>query len=253
MVAVRLDQLRSHPEFCRKPADGYGNVYWIRPIFSASKSNGYTGVTVQDFPHRLASHLCKNSRCLAINAALNKHGLQSFTVEFPEVNVPVSQLHAREVYWVDKNDTYLNGYNCTKGGEEMPMLDPNVRAKHKATMNSEPVKAKRRLTTAAQWQEGGSLRTKWHITFAETAKTPEYKAKRSAAAIEIRSRPELEVQRGIAKRRKQLEKRAAKRATLKTVKEQRAFDADCRKQDKYNAKSGRSLTMRRILSGEIVV
>jgi group I intron endonuclease len=252
-MAVRLDQLRLYPAFCRRPPEGYGNVYWIRPIFSATKSKGYTGLTVQDFPHRLASHICKNSRCQAIRSAINKHGLHNFTVELCETNVSVDVLPSREVYWVDKNDTYRNGYNCTKGGEDMPMLDPNVRAKHKETMNSERVVEMKKKSATAQWEPGGSLRTKWHASFAETAKTPEYKAMRSEVAQEIRSRPDLEVQRGIAKRKKQLEKRAIKRATLLIEKEQREFDSNCRRQDKYNAKSGRSLTMRRILSGELVI
>jgi len=252
-MAVRLDQIRSDPLFCQRPLAGHGNVYWIRPIFSASNSNGYVGITVQAFCYRLASHICKNSRCLAIRLALNKHGKENFSVEFLETNVPVAQLGEREVHWISEKNSYFKGYNATKGGDEMPMLDPIVRAKHKETMNSDRVVAIKKQAAASQWQQGGSLRTKWHATFAETAKTTEFKERKSKAAKEIRSRPELEVQRGIAKRKKQLEKRATKRATLVTEAERRIFDSNCRRQDKYNAKSGRSETMRRILAGEIVL
>ena len=252
-MAVRLDQVRSDQVFCQRPLPGHGNVYWIRPIFSESNSNGYVGITVLNFCSRLASHVCKNSRCIGIYAALKKHNKSNFVVEFLETNVPKELLGEREMYWIAEKNSYLRGYNGTRGGEDMPILDPNVRAKHKRTMNSEPVKTKMRASATEQWKPGGSLRENWHKTFAETAKTPECKKRKSNAAKEIRSRPELEVQRGLAKRRTTLRKRAEKRALLTTEKERKVFDSDIRKRDKYYAKSGVSKTQSRIASGEVVL
>lgn len=252
-MAVRLDQVQSDQAFRQRPLPGHGNVYWIRPIFSDSNSNGYVGITVQDFCHRLASHLCKNSRCIGIYSALKKHGKSNFVVEFLETNVPEELLGEREMHWIAEKNSYLRGYNGTKGGEDMPMLDPNVRAKHKKTMNSEPVKTKKRAAATEQWKPGGSLREQWHASFTKTAKTPEYKERKSSAAKEIRSRPELEVQRGLAKRRTTLRKRAERRALLKTEKERRAFDSNVRRKDKHLAKKGFSVTQQRIATGEIVL
>ena len=252
-MAIRLDRFSEEEAFRKKPSPGFGNVYWIRPIFGASDSNGYVGVTCRALYQRLYGHTSKSSACFQMRSAIQKHGTSNFTIEFLETDVPTEELGEREVYWIAQKNTYFGGYNATKGGEDIPELGPEGRAKHKKTMNSDRVVALKRKTASSQWKEGGSLRTKWRTTFAKTAATSEYKEKKSKAAKEIRSRSELEIQRGLAKRRTTLAKRAAKRAALTTDAERRAFDAEIRKRDKHLAKKGLSMTQRRIAEGSVQV
>lgn len=71
---------------------------------------------------------------------------------------------------------------------------------------------------------------------------------RSAAVKKVRAREAPEVQRGLSKRQATLEKRALKRARMNTEMEKLKYDAICAQQDRYNAKSGRSKTMYRLLN-----
>ena len=71
---------------------------------------------------------------------------------------------------------------------------------------------------------------------------------RSAAVKKVRAREALEVQRGLAKRKVTLDKRATKRAMIDTEKEKLKYDAKCAQQDRHNAKSGKSKTMFRLIN-----
>tara|TARA_B100001094_G_scaffold199274_1_gene193368 strand:+ start:1981 stop:2550 length:570 start_codon:yes stop_codon:yes gene_type:complete len=58
----------------------------------------------------------------------------------------------------------------------------------------------------------------------------------------------LEVHQGLAQRKMTLDKRAMKRASMNTEKEKLKYDKKCTQQDRYNAKSGRSKTMCRLVN-----
>ena len=73
---------------------------------------------------------------------------------------------------------------------------------------------------------------------------------RSAAVKKVRAREALEVQRGLAKRKVTIDKRAIKRARIGTEKERLKYDARCAHQDRHNAKSGKSKTMSRLINLE---
>ena len=51
-----------------------------------------------------------------IHNAIKKYGVENFSFEVLE-ECPVDKLNEREIYWIDKFDTYNNGYNMTIGGE----------------------------------------------------------------------------------------------------------------------------------------
>lgn len=76
---------------------------------------------------------------------------------------------------------------------------------------------------------------------------------RSAAVKKVRAREALEVQRGLAKRQATLGKREMKRASMNTEKEKLTYDMKCAQQDRYNANSGRSKTMHRLVNPEHLV
>jgi group I intron endonuclease len=50
--------------------------------------------------------------------AFNKYGEGSFYFEVIETNIPPNKVNEREVYWIAHYDSYRNGYNMTRGGEE---------------------------------------------------------------------------------------------------------------------------------------
>ncbi len=53
---------------------------------------------------------------MTIHKAIKKYGKQNFTLEVIEI-VNKSNLNEREIYWIQKYNSYYNGYNSTKGGQ----------------------------------------------------------------------------------------------------------------------------------------
>ncbi len=49
--------------------------------------------------------------------AMNKYGKENFMCEILEDNVPIDELNNKEIYYIEKYDSFINGYNSTKGGD----------------------------------------------------------------------------------------------------------------------------------------
>lgn len=64
----------------------------------------------------------------SFHKALKKYGLDNFVWEIIE-ECPDDQLDSREIYWVNYYNTYYEGYNSTKGGDNANSLD-NWRQTH---------------------------------------------------------------------------------------------------------------------------
>ena len=47
---------------------------------------------------------------------MNKYGYAAFNIEELETVEDKRNLNLREIFWIDKLDTFENGYNETKGG-----------------------------------------------------------------------------------------------------------------------------------------
>lgn len=54
--------------------------------------------------------------------AINKYGANNFSIEVLE-ECPPEESSEREIYWIEKLDTYHNGYNATLGGDGSHYLD----------------------------------------------------------------------------------------------------------------------------------
>lgn len=48
---------------------------------------------------------------------MSKYGVSNFYVELLEDNIEYENLDEREIYWIDKYNSYKNGYNSTPGGD----------------------------------------------------------------------------------------------------------------------------------------
>ena len=52
-----------------------------------------------------------------IHRAIRKYGIENFTSEILEKNIPENLLDIREEYYIQKYDTFYQGYNATLGGQ----------------------------------------------------------------------------------------------------------------------------------------
>lgn len=90
-----------------------GNIYKI-----TNQINGmsYIGQTTQSIQSRFIEHKSDSKRLnTRIHVAMRRYGIDNFTIELLE-RCPINKLNEREIFYIDKYDTYLNGYNSTLGG-----------------------------------------------------------------------------------------------------------------------------------------
>lgn len=93
--------------------------------------------------------------------AMRKYGINNFSFDIIE-ECPIDKLKEREVYWIEKLDTYNNGYNATKGGDlpEGHILKGEEHGMSKLTL--EDVKLCRLL-----YQQGKRSREVWELNYKE--------------------------------------------------------------------------------------
>lgn len=91
----------------------------------------YVGKTDFSVEKRFKEHCGDSKRPREENKplyrAMNKYGINHFHAEVVE-EVPNDILGEREAYWINKLDTYHNGYNATLGGEGKPLIDYELAA-----------------------------------------------------------------------------------------------------------------------------
>lgn len=101
---------------------------YIYCITNLINNKRYVGKTTSSIEERFQEH-CRDSvkeRCnkRPLYDAMNKYGIDNFKIECLEEVVDNSLLSEREVYWIDKLQTYgSNGYNATKGGDGKILYD----------------------------------------------------------------------------------------------------------------------------------
>lgn len=111
----------------------------------------YVGQTVKGYLNRFKGHCILYNRCkfrgeqmtakTHIDEAIAYYGVENFTVELLEV-VPFDKKYEKEQYYIEKYDTYNNGYNYTIGGDVNPMYNDKTRQHHKQIMSSLEVRSK---------------------------------------------------------------------------------------------------------------
>lgn len=95
-----------------------GKIY---KITNDINSKIYIGQTIQTLNKRFNGHSCYSktdrSANMYIKRAIHKYGKEHFHIELIEI-CPVENLNEREQFWIAKYDSYNNGYNLTKGGQD---------------------------------------------------------------------------------------------------------------------------------------
>ena len=88
-----------------------------------NQQNGkvYIGQTIQPLTARIQRHFCltasaESEMCMAIKRAIKKYGKDNFIVTVLE-ECDYSVLNEREQLYISKYNSYIDGYNCTPGGE----------------------------------------------------------------------------------------------------------------------------------------
>nr|DAR02343.1 MAG TPA: intron associated endonuclease [Crassvirales sp.] len=94
---------------------------FIYKITNKINGKSYIGQTIQNVKERFYQHCA--TKCsqailnMVIHKAINKYGKSNFTIEVIE-EVESTNLNDRERYWIRYYDSYNNGYNSTKGGQD---------------------------------------------------------------------------------------------------------------------------------------
>ena len=110
LSGLRIKQKRFADEYIiEKNKVGY--VYCIENILNEKK---YIGITTRTIKERFAEH-CKAESY--IGRAIRKNGIENFKVYELAVADCHKELCDLEVYYIEKFDTFKNGYNQTIGGD----------------------------------------------------------------------------------------------------------------------------------------
>lgn len=100
-----------------------GRIYLISNDIN---SKLYVGQTIQTLNKRFNGHCCysKSDRSanMYIKRAIHKYGRDKFHITLIE-ECPINLLNDREKYWISFYDSYNNGYNLTKGGQDSNYLN----------------------------------------------------------------------------------------------------------------------------------
>lgn len=127
------------------------NVAEIYIITNLINNKQYVGQTVKGYLNRFEGHCYLYNKCKFNNIQYDKkkhideaiayYGKENFKVELLEV-VPEQQKYDKEIYYINKYDTYRCGYNFTIGGDINPMLNEKTLKHHRDVMKSDEVRSK---------------------------------------------------------------------------------------------------------------
>lgn len=93
-----------------------GKIYKITNLVNQKI---YIGCTVNSLEKRFCEHIYRglktDSNCKLYNS-IKKYNIENFKIELIE-ECDLSNIYEREIFYIDKYDTYKNGLNSTYGGE----------------------------------------------------------------------------------------------------------------------------------------
>lgn len=106
-----------------------GLIYKSKCIINGKS---YIGQTVLKLKQRKKQHIyntLNNKFNTHFYNALKKYGIENFEWTIIEDNILESKLNEKEVFYIHNQNTFLNGYNMTKGGSISPMRYKEIRRK----------------------------------------------------------------------------------------------------------------------------
>ena len=94
-----------------------GTIYIIKNIIN---DKVYIGQTTTDLKTRFNQHTKKSTisnRFYKLHNAIRKYGKDKFYIESLETDIPLDKLDKREIYYIEKYNSLISGYNGTKVGD----------------------------------------------------------------------------------------------------------------------------------------
>lgn len=95
-----------------------GSIYIIKNTIN---DKVYIGQTTMSVHERFMTHMKpsahKRRKTSKLYNAVNKYGRDIFYVETLEENIPIEELDEKEIKYIEKYDSFKNGYNSTTGGD----------------------------------------------------------------------------------------------------------------------------------------
>ena len=98
------------------------NEYYVYQHKNKINDKSYFGITKQIPEQRWGANGNNYANCPHFWAAIQKYGQENFSWEIIEDNISKELLNKRESFWIEYYDTYFNGYNETKGGDDAAHL-----------------------------------------------------------------------------------------------------------------------------------
>ena len=97
---------------------------YIYKITNQINQKSYIGLTTQAYDERWKQHIRSigTNNEYAIHKAFKKYGIENFSFEIIE-ECDNSLLAEKEKFWIKQFNTFLNGYNLTRGGEGYLLID----------------------------------------------------------------------------------------------------------------------------------
>lgn len=92
-----------------------------------NKINGKKYVGQSNNINRRFSEHCLRSE-IPIDIAIQKYGKENFLFEVLE-ECSLDELDSKEIYWIEKENSFKGGYNCNVGGEQATSGEGNGRSK----------------------------------------------------------------------------------------------------------------------------
>jgi len=94
---------------------------FIYKITNIINKKVYIGKTIGSVEKRWQRHVrySKNPKYCKTKIAntINKNGIQNFKIETIDTALTLCELNEKEIYWICKYNSFIDGYNLTNGGD----------------------------------------------------------------------------------------------------------------------------------------
>jgi group I intron endonuclease len=107
-------------------------MYSVYEITNSANGKKYIGITSRDIVERFMEHLSRaknNTRNGRLYSAMRKYGEDCFSVELLEQTDKEEIVRKLETDYIEKNNSYNNGYNCNLGGRGVLEFSAETRQK----------------------------------------------------------------------------------------------------------------------------